>query len=1113
MKWCAFCQPLRSVFHFKWKKAGLLVFFACFTAIGTLQGQNMKLNGEAIPIPELFKEIKRQTGLVTTFDPAELKELPSLKLPAGNYPLSTILQKALQPYGFIYSISSKTIFVAKPSQKTLPSEKNGNDNIQVRDSVEGRVTDSLGKPMEGVSVSLKGISRGAFTDKEGRYVLHNINIPNSVLVFSFVGYRTEKVPLKDRTPTKIIMHIEEVNLGIKEIVVSGGYYTVKDREKTGSIARITSKEIESQPVSNPLAAMIGRVPGIDIIQNSGVPGSTFSVQIRGRNSLAQRSEPLFIIDGVPFAPGNTNIAIQSSVANGLSPFSSINPADIESIEILKDADATSIYGSRGANGVVLITTKKGKSGLTRLNIRHSQGLSDVAKKIKMLGTKEYLELRREAFKNDDIVPSTFPGNTGYAPDIMLWDTTRYTNLNDLMMGGTAQTINTSLNVSGGSDKTQFMLGGSLNQESTIFVGDSRYQKGSVNFNINHRALHNKLNLAFGVNYSLESNNLFSSNALFYSNLPPNLPELYDSNGKLNWAENGASFSNPIAFTQKDYNSYRKNLISRLQLSYSILDNLTLKTALGYNDIHADEKSFNPLSTQDPQAEGYDGFAQYSSNSFSSWIIEPQADYRLKSGIGEFNLIAGGTLQQTLNEASSIRASGYTDDKLLRSLAAATTISDPYSLYSLYKYAALFARINYNLDGKYLLNISGRRDGSSRFGTANRWGIFYSTGAAWIFSKEKFFSENLSFITFGKLRTSYGTSGNDQIGDYQYLDTWSTWRPYQGTISLYPGTLYNPNYGWEINKKYEIALETGWFNDRILFNMAFFSNRSDNQLIQYILPSQTGHFSINRNFPALIQNSGWESELGIKIIDKKSLKWETRWNITIPKNRLLQFENLENSAYHSKYVLGESLNLIYGYQSLGVNPKTGVYEFQDSNGDGTLNSKDFVVSGNLDPKFYGGWSNTLQFKGLSITTFFQFKKQKGTTILNSLYSAPQSFPGMMFNQPLMVLDRWKKPGDLTNIQKASTSTSSDAYLAANNYIRESDAVVGDASFIRLKTLEVSYSLPQVLIKKISAQSCNVFLQGQNLWTITNYNGWDPETQGNPFAIPPLRSFNFGFIMSF
>ncbi|WP_164463681.1 SusC/RagA family TonB-linked outer membrane protein [Chryseobacterium shandongense] len=1067
-----------------------------------LRAQGVTLETRAVPMYQVFKQIEKQTGYLFWYKGKMYGKNTLITIKLVNVPLKAALDQIFADVPFTYEIVEETIVV---KEKTSIEQRNS--KIEEKQPVKGLVSDENGKPLAGATVTVKGSFQNTVTDEEGRFSLQNVE-ESAILVISYIGYQSQEVPIRDAE--RIVLQRSDSKLDEVQVIAYG---TTTKRFNLGSVSKITAKEIESQPVSNPLAALIGRIPGADIVQNNGVPGSTFSIQIRGRNSLAQGSEPLFIIDGVPFAPGNSNINLQNSVANGLSAFSSISPNDIESIEVLKDADATAIYGSRGANGVVLITTKKGKAGQTRLSIRHSQGYSDIAKKMKVLSTPEYLELRKEAFANDNIIPSSTPGTEGYAPDLTLWDQNRYTDLRGLIMGETAHNMNSALNVSGGSEKTQFLIGGSFNKESTVFAGDSKYKRGTVNLSLNHRALNDKLEMAFQANYSLESNRLFNGNSLYYSNLPPNLPELYAADGILNWSDNGASFYNPVAFTRKEFASYRKNLITRMQLSYAILKNLDFKTSFGYNDLRSDEKGYDPLSTQDPSGATYLGSVQYADNSFSSWIVEPQMDYTLKKNRNTFHVTVGGSFQKTLNEAQSFTASGYTSDQLLKSLAAATVIGSPFNSYAPYKYAAAFARINYNFDNKYLINLSGRRDGSSRFGPDNQWGNFYAISAGWLFSNETFLANDKDVLSFGKLRSSYGVTGNDQIGNYQYLDTWSPWRAYQGTSALYPSSLYNPNYGWEVNKKYEAGLETAWLKERIFLNLAFFLNRSGNQLIQYILPSQTGHFSINRNFPALIENKGWEMELNGKVFNSKDFGWETGINITIPKNRLLKFENIETSAYRSKYVIGQSLNVIYGYHSMGVNAQTGLYEFQDTNNDAALNSSDYVVSGSRDPKFYGGWSNTFRYRGFNLSTFLQFRKQTGTTILNEVYANSQSFPGMMFNQPGIVLERWKKPGDISSVQKASASTASEAYRIANEYIMQSDAVFGDASYIRLKTVEVSYNVPSEWIKRIGGQSCSLFFQGQNLLTITNYKGWDPETQGTVLAIPPLRSFTFGLSLNY
>jgi len=675
--------------------------------------QSVTLSVKRQPLEKVMEEISVQTKYDFSYTDQVLKIAKPVTITLRNSSLQSALQRIFESQPLEYKITDGIIAISpnKNANKKIPVEKVS----QV--SVSGRVINEKGEPLAGATIRVKETDKVFMSDKNGRF---GFSLPSLdyTLHFAFLGLTT--VERRVASTMEVILSKRE---SVLDEVIAIAYGTTTKRFNTGSVAKISAKEIESQPVSNPLAAMIGRIPGADIVQNSGVPGSTFSIQIRGKNSLAQGSEPLFIIDGVPFAPGNSNIALQTSVANGLSPFSSINPNDIESIEVLKDADATAIYGSRGANGVVLITTKKGKAGNTRLSVRHIQGYSDITKKMKMLSTPEYLELRKEAFANDQIIPSTAPGTEGYAPDLTLWDQNSYTDLRSLIMGQTAHTMNSALNLSGGSDKTQFLIGGSFNKESTVFTGDSKYNRGTINLNINHRALNDKLEMAFSTNYSLESNRLFNSNALYYSNLPPNLPELYTSDGSLNWSGNGASFYNPVAFTRKEFGSSRKNLIARMQLTYAILKNLSFKTSLGYNDLRSDEKAYDPLSTQDPSGNTYEGSVQYADNSFSSWIIEPQLDYTLKKDRNTFHLTFGGSLQRTLNEAQSFTASGYTNDQLLKSLAAATVIESPFNSYAPYKYAAAFARINYNFDDKYLLNLSGRRDGSSRFGPDNRWGVF------------------------------------------------------------------------------------------------------------------------------------------------------------------------------------------------------------------------------------------------------------------------------------------------------------------------------------------------------------------------------------------------------
>ncbi len=364
---------------------------------------------------------------------------------------------------------------------------------------------------------------------------------------------------------------------------------------------------------------------------------------------------------------------------------------------------------------------------------------------------------------------------------------------------------------------------------------------------------------------------------------------------------------------------------------------------------------------------------------------------------------------------------------------------------------------------------------------------------------------MTVISFGKIRASYGVTGSDQINDYQFLDTYTpTTNPYQGISGLYPTKLANPDYQWEENRKIDIGLDLGLDHDRFYISADYFRNRSSNHLISYPLPTQTGFTSILENFPALIQNTGVELSISSKNFTGERFKWETNFNISFPKNKLVSFPGIETSSYAS-YSVGESLSTIKGYELLGVNPGTGVYNFRDVNNDGLINTNDQSIIGNLDPKYYGGINNTLNYKVWTLTFFFEFKKQLG---INALSAASQGgTPGTMNNIPSLILSNvWQNPGDQSKYQQLTTTSSTAAYKAGANFV-QSSGVYTDASYLRLKTLSLSYNLPQKWLSKIKVTGCRFYVQGQNLFTVTNYFGNDPETQ-TQIGVPPLKTLTAG-----
>ncbi|HRN99488.1 MAG TPA: TonB-dependent receptor, partial [Flavobacterium sp.] len=445
--------------------------------------------------------------------------------------------------------------------------------------------------------------------------------------------------------------------------------------------------------------------------------------------------------------------------------------------------------------------------------------------------------------------------------------------------------------------------------------------------------------------------------------------------------------------------------------------------------------------------------------------------------------------------------GFASNALINSLTAATTqtiISDELSEYN---YSALFGRVNLNFKERYIVNLTGRRDGSSRFGPGNRFANFGAVGAAWLFSKEAWFNEGQTTLSFGKIRASYGITGNDQIGDYQYLDTYQvTPNIYDGVTGLAPSRLFNPNFGWETNKKFEAAIDLGFINDRITMTAAYFRNESSNQLVGVPLPSITGFTSIQANLDATVQNTGWEFEWRSVNLRNDNFNWTTTANITIPQNKLLEFPDLEGSTYQNLFVIGESLNVQQLYHYTGIDPQTGFYTFQDYNDDGQLNQADRKSIKDTSPQYFGGLTNELRYKNWTFDFLFQFVKQES-------YNAVSRFPvaGTFNNQPVAVLSHF--PQDTTGgaVQQYATGNNPAAAEAQGRYLR-SDAAITVASFARLKSLSLSYAIPA---KSITAK---VYLQGQNLLTFTKYKGADPENQ-SIYSLPPLRQLTLGIQLSF
>lgn len=971
--------------------------------------------------------------------------------------------------------------------------------------IQGRVLSAENQqPLVGASVLLKGTTSGTTTDRDGFFTIASSENMRSLIV-SFIGYRSIDTLLVLPLKRELIISLQQDLTMLEEVKVSTGYWETSARLSTGNISKVTAETIEKQPVANVLGAISGRMPGVYIQQQSGVPGGGFDIQIRGINSIASGNQPLYLIDGVPFP----SVSIASPAASGgilpnASPLSLINPLDIESVEILKDADATAIYGSRGANGVVLIKTKKGTQGSPKLVVNYQQGAGRITRKIQMLSTAEYVQMRSEAFAND----KAQPGPRDY--DVNgTWDKSRYTDWQKELIGGTAKTINGQLSLSGGSQNVSYLVSGNFYRETTVFPGDLSYQRGTGYMNLNVGGPTQNFHGDFSVSYSRERNNLAKLDLTSLITIAPNAPALFDESGQLNWA-NG-TFSNPLAYLRRKYNAQASNLIANGALRYRLARGLEVKANLGYTTMSRGDVQTNPLSSYSPFSNTTPAsISSYFANSqINTWMAEPQLSWETKTDLGQFSVLAGGTLQQTDSKNLAIQGTGFTSDDLTENIASANSLKISETGYGQYHYAAVYGRLNYNSGGKYLLNLTARRDGSSRFGPNRRLSNFGAVGMAWIFSQEPFFKNNLPILSLGKIRASYGVSGNDRIGDYGYLGLWqTTTNAYQGSLGLYPVRIPNPDFAWEKNKKLEFALETGFNGDRLNLSVAYYRNRSSSLLVGRPLPPSTGFNSVQDNLPAKVQNTGWEVQLQSVNLRNKNLKWQTFFNLTVPSNKLISFPGLEsNFSFADRYEVGKALSVYKALPVTGVDPLTGQFAFEDTDGDGTAMEypDDLKANKKIDRSYFGSLENTFRFGAWEAGLTIQFVKQTGTNYIKN--SAPAG--SFNANQPKSVLARWQKEGDVTSVPRfMSDNYISLEYLYAMVY---GDVTVSDASFIRLKNVYISFQTG-IPSKSKTGKQLRIFLQGQNLATFSDFAGLDPESQSY-LTLPPLAGLCAGVNFSF
>jgi TonB-linked SusC/RagA family outer membrane protein len=930
----------------------LLLVFALHLSAKT-SSQTITLSGDNIKLEEVFKTIKLQTGYTSFYNDKILGYAKPVSIHAYSMPLEKFLEEIFrQQRGLSYTIKQTSIVVSRDLPEPA-SSKPDYERIIVfspdgRD-VTGIVFDQkAATPLIGVTIIVNGTSKTTLSDEKGRFTLKGMEDDFSITVTS-IGYEKKVVRVtKETTQLRILLQVAINDL---DQTVITAYGRTTKRLATGNISTVKGEDIQRQPVMTVLEALVGRVPGMVVSQTSGNGAAPISVLIRGRNTINSSvpNDPLYVIDGVPltylnvststtfldFSPG----AVQSGLTNtnGENPLLSINPNDIERVDVLKDADATAIYGSRGANGVVLITTKKAKAGPTSFNISIGNGLKFIQRYPRLLNTREYLAIRREALQNDGITADIYS-----APDLVLWDTTKYTDWQREMIG-MGNMLNVNIGIGGGTAQTSYALSAGFRSQKELMNNGGKNNVVNLSTSFNHSGLNQKFKLTFANTISVSDVNAYSLGLL--TDIPPNAPDIYTEKGDFNFIPYRGRSSSLFRFTGLKTPSESKSvrLGSQLNISYQLIKGLVISANGGYNFSNNQNRHITPSTAKDTLYRNIPG-AYYGRSTQNDFIIEPQLSFSSMIGKGNLSVQVIGTYQSTTARAETIHATEFSNDALMKSYnnAATKTVSEGFRQY---KYVSAAGVLRYVWDNKYIFNLNAKRDGSSRFGPGKQFGNFASLGAAWILSDEQWMRSVLpEWISLLKFRGSVGSTGSDNVGEFEYLSQWgaapfnlSSQRlfRYNGVDAYHVLKPLNQEFQWESTLGSEFGASIAFWDDRVSLEIATYRNISSNQLTDMPTGLFTGFPSTVTNLAAKIANTGIEFQVTAKLIERKDFNLSVDFNISRNKNRLLEFPGIENSTYNNRLRVGQPTTVEYLLRYTGIDPLTGSHSFEDYNKDGVI----------------------------------------------------------------------------------------------------------------------------------------------------------------------------------
>lgn len=973
-------------------------------------------------------------------------------------------------------------------------------NVGAQEKQKGRVVDAqTQEPLAGAIVKVLEPAQTVTTNNEGYFEL-SLKKGKYQFQIQYLGYGVRDTTLS--VPSSIRISLRANSSQLNEVQITGYGQTTK-RLATGSISSINAAELERQPITNVLSALAGRMPGVIVQTTNGLPGGNINVQIRGRGSIGAGTAPLYIIDGVPFdgeAPNAANSQIGYNSINGaISPLNNLNPTDIEQISVLKDADATSIYGSRGSNGVVIITTKLAQAKVLNFSVNYKNGNSVAAQLPQLMPLAAYLSMRKEAFANAGQVPSNNPSSANYAPDLTIWSQTEGQNWAEYMLGNTAKMQNLQFTLSNAQGQSSFQMSANYHQEGSILLGNDKYDRASLmsNYQLNK----DKFQLTFRFqlnNQQANYSNLANSSAYL---LAPNYP-LSLTDGSYNWYGG----NNLLAEANARSKNETLGLISNLSLKKQLHPLLSANLNFGLSSTAYQSILLYPLKALKPNSTNY---TQNSNNNNQSLIIEPQLNFKKRVGKNQFELLWGGTYQVNHKTYQYLKGSNYSLEALMEDWAAAAIIDNRNSQDNTYKYLSVFGRFSYSFNHNIIFNATLRRDGSSRFGPENRFGNFWSVAGSWLWQQNAWVKRNLNWLSHGKIRTSIGTTGNDQIGDDQYLSTYSSSgsNVYQGQSTLKPSRIANENFRWETTLKKDIALELGALNDRIFFALNYYRNISKDQLVAQVLPQLTGFTSYQSNIPAKVLNQGWEWVAQLQLLQKKNWQLSMNFNYTKAENKLLTFENLASSTYANLYKIGEDISRVNGYQWLGINPTTGQQQYADINGQPSSTPYTYYTLGSTSPEQFGGIGLQVAYKQFEFAAFAQGVKQMGWG--HAMYN----YPGTgIFNGYALMENRWSA-NNLDAVYPAAKINTYDINFPT------SSANFFDTSFIRIKSLSAAFNFPSKWLKKLNMKGFRLTTEAQNPFSFWNKKLpiFDPESgvlsAGISRNLPPLKTLVFAAQLKF